>query len=493
MKKILVMPLLCLVGIACESIQSEQINTKKQSSVLAVGFSDHLVFDSTSSYSAVKQYGTDPFVQVMSNGDIYVGSTSVPIDPFLSDGTSLWRSTDNGGTWKYLGTEETVDHMAAEGAMHRDSFGRLWIAEFHLTADQPTIYRYDTPSTIVRRSTDYTSAAFTPPQGERPWVSSYGNRIHVQYGEVLIEPVVRISLDGSTNPPVFSPSIPIAQNPALRAEVVGSTDGGTNVLGIAQGPLSVRASDGRMCAPLLSINGSTTNYIPTKSLWTACSNDGLVWTNTLVYNNPDVSLMNFWPASAVDSAGNFYFVVAANMTAAGAVTPGMNIFLFSSTDGGTTWSLPKRVNALEGTSLFPRVVGGCAGGVDVMWYGTTTAGNPSTFSSTAEWHVYMAQSKSATSLVPSWSETDVLSGTVTHYGVLNHKGSFNSGVDYRIITIPDIALDSHGRAHIIWEDTSTPWSFNPNANPLAQYMGNPAFGPLHHARQSSGSKLDTCP
>jgi len=472
--------------------ENESISETEQE-IVTYTFDTTEVFDTGTGLPADMQRGADPFVRVASNDDVYVGATSAIVNPFLSDGGALWRSTDSGLTWTYLGTAGFLDHMGAEAAMDIDSNGRLWMAEFHLGADVTQIYRYDNPSAIVNRSTDYSATAFATPPGERPWISSYGNRIHVQYGEALVEPGIRLSLDGSANPPVFTPTIPIAQNPALRAEVATGTNSETSVLGIAQGPLAVNQSNGVMCAPLLTLNGPTANYMPAHSLWTACSSDGLTWTNTLVYNNPAVGLMNFWPESAIDSAGNLYFLVAANMDSLGIVTTGLNIFLFSSTNGGITWSAPKKVNAGGGTNLFPKAVGRCNGGIDIIWYGTSTAGQPDTLASTTKWHVYMSQSKNATAASPTWNETEV-TDTVIHYGPVNHKGSFGAA-DYRWLTMPGITLDDDAKANIIWADTSSAFVFNPppTGSPLTQYMGNPSWGRLYHSRQKTGPKLDTCP
>lgn len=480
---------------ACVETQEsdlEEIDQAEQASG-SFTFSTHEVFDTSSSIPLNAQRGTDPFVRIASNGDIYVAATGYPNHPLFTAGGSLWRSTDDGATWAFLGDGPYIDYLGLEPAMHIDGAGRLWMAEFHLGPSVEQIYRFSTPSTIVDRATAHDGIGLGTPPGERPWVSSYGNRIHVQYGEALIEPGVRVSLDGSANPPVFTPTIPIAQNPALRAEILLGTNTSTNVAGIGQGPLAVNQSTGRMCAPLVTLNGPTTNYMPTKGLWTACSNDGLVWANTLVYTPAaGVSVMNFWPASAVDAGGNMYFIVAANMDATGAVTSGMNIFLFSSTDGGVTWSGPKRVNQVSGTNLFPVAVGGCNGGIGIVWYGTSTAANPQSMPSTAEWRVYMAQSKNATAASPTWSETDV-AGQVVHYGPRNHKGSFNSGVDYRVIALPGLTIDADGVANVIWQDTTDPWSTNPNASPLATYMGNPTFSEMFHSRQTAGPTLNTCP
>lgn len=143
--------------------------------------------------------------------------------------------------------------------------------------------------------------------------------------------------------------------------------------------------------------------------------------------------------------------------------------------------------------VFPRAVGGCDGGVDVIWYGTSTSGNPSTLPGTAEWHVYMAQTKNATATAPTWNQVDV-TGTIVHYGPVNHMGSFGpGGVDYRILTIPNITLNSTGKAHIVWQDASGTWAHNPNAFPTAQDMGHPSFSPLYHSRQTMGPALDTYP
>ena len=479
---------------ACSETQDsapEEVGESEQA-LQPFAFSTHEILDPLPSFGGNTQRGTDPFVALAENGDVYVGATGHPVHPLITTGGSLWRSTNDGAAWGFLGTAGFPVPLGLEPAMHIDSSGRLWMAEFYLAGPEQ-IFRYSDPSAIVNRATDYDGIGLGAPPGERPWVSSFGDRVHVQYGETLFEPGVRISFDGAANPPVFTATIPIAVNPALRAEVIGGTNTETTVAAIGQGPMVVNQTTGRMCAPLVTMNGASNDpYLPAHSLWTACSDDGLTWTNTLVYNNPNVALANLWPASAIDSDGNMFFIVAANMKKSGAVAPGMNIYLFSSKDDGLTWSAPKKVNQTGGTHIFPEAVAGCNGDIDIVWYGTDVKGNPSTLPATAEWTVFMAQSRNAKKADPEWLQTDVAS-SVVHYGPRNHKGSFNNGVDYRVISKPGLALDADGAAHVVWQDTSSPWSLNPAAAPIAAYMGNPTFSLLSHSKQVAGRKLEVCP
>ena len=66
-----------------------------------------------------------------------------------------------------------------------------------------------------------------------------------------------------------------------------------------------------------------------------------------------------------DAAGKVYF----------AWSDSKNVYLDVSSNGGVTWTKPRRLNPPGTAAVYPTVAGGMAGRVDVAWYGTNRSGN----------------------------------------------------------------------------------------------------------------------
>jgi hypothetical protein len=112
---------------------------------------------------------------------------------------------------------------------------------------------------------------------------------------------------------------------------------------------------------------------------------------------------------ALDRASNVY-VTFSN---------GTNVFMAASKDQGATWTTPVRVNNGAGTktAIGAWIAGGGAGSVNITWWGTS-AGNAN--DPTAQWNVFSAQSRNATSAVPTFNQTTAT--PVIHVGPICNQG-----------------------------------------------------------------------
>jgi hypothetical protein len=155
----------------------------------------------------------------------------------------------------------------------------------------------------------------------------------------------------------------------------------------------------------------------THSVWIARSVDGgATFTDYEVYNNPDttVNYGHQFVNVTVDRAGNVYVLYNDNH----------NLFYSFSTNFGQTWSGPYQVNhSPSTTAIFPWSSAGSAGGLDVVWYGTSFYDGvtpPDSYPNTAAWYVYFAQNLQATT--PGSSFTQQAASGIVHYGGVCESG-----------------------------------------------------------------------
>ena len=141
-----------------------------------------------------------------------------------------------------------------------------------------------------------------------------------------------------------------------------------------------------------------------------------VFTDHLIYENPDASLANIFQASGMDAGGELYVVIGGNLTKDDADRA--NLYMFTSTDGGTTWK-HVQVNAPDlGANVLPAVAGGQAKGEAVLgWFGTPSKDPNDT---KAQWKYYAATTFDGGQ---TFSETTV-TPDVIHYGDICTQGIF---------------------------------------------------------------------
>ncbi len=170
-----------------------------------------------------------------------------------------------------------------------------------------------------------------------------------------------------------------------------------------QGNIIVDQNNGNVYTVFIDAHGNI--------VWLARSTDGgVTWILKQVFAAPaGTNLANIFPVVAIDKASNVY-VTFSN---------GTNVFMAASTDQGGTLTTPVRVNNGAGTktAIGAWIAGGAAGSVNISWWGTS-ASNPN--DPTAQWNVYSAQSRNATSAVPTFSQTTAT--PVIHVGPICNQG-----------------------------------------------------------------------
>ena len=162
-------------------------------------------------------------------------------------------------------------------------------------------------------------------------------------------------------------------------------------------------------------------------------------------------------------------LVAAWFGGTGEKNPDVGIWV--SRRSGEHWSAPLRVNATSQTAVFPAIVAGNAGKVDVMWLGTDAA-TPD--APDAQWNVFFAQSKNATAASPNWSIGQV-TPQVMHRGDICRNGLNCNifGGNRDLADFISIAIDSQGMANMVWTDDA---SQSPKAIMFGKQIGGPGVG-----------------
>ena len=152
---------------------------------------------------------------------------------------------------------------------------------------------------------------------------------------------------------------------------------------------------------------------------------------------------------AVDTASNVYVVWTERIPS----EQGTDTMLAVSEDRGQTWSAPITVNRLPEThtTVFPWIVAGGPGRIDIVYYATSTPGaSPETVPSSALWRVWMARSVDATADTPTFRE-----GPATgfmHQGSICTSGTGCAAGTRDLLDFFQNEIDERGLANITYTD-----------------------------------------
>ena len=196
---------------------------------------------------------------------------------------------------------------------------------------------------------------------------------------------------------------------------------------------------------------------------------GATWTHSLAYAGPlGTSIQNLFPVLAIDHGGNVYGAFSTQL-------PGslMGVYVTASTDHGKTWSAARRVNAPDQTAVFPAIVGGDQGRVDLIWIGTS---GTNVSDATNQWNIFFGQSRNAASGSPRWSVGQI-STQVMHIGDICNRGLNCNifGGNRDLADFISVTIDADGNANAVWTDDA---SQSPKAIMFAKQIGGPTTGKL---------------
>lgn len=196
--------------------------------------------------------------------------------------------------------------------------------------------------------------------------------------------------------------------------------------------------------------------------------------------SPGGNVGDIFPALAVDRAGNLFAVWADSNN--------HNVYMTASRDQAETWTSIIQVNGdPANTNVWAWAAGGSAGKVDIVWYGTSTRGDPDNFPSwlnsrqaaaNVKWFTYFAQ-VSFDFTTPSASTIYQVKASEhpTHYGQIcqGGLGCTTSNGDRTMADFLAVAIDRSGAARIVIDDT-TNQHHGAALFELRQIAGPGAFG-----------------
>ncbi|MDX6309731.1 MAG: hypothetical protein QOI06_2777 [Nocardioidaceae bacterium] len=385
-----------------------------------------------------KCYNTagEPAIRADEQGNFYAASENG-----LGAGTEAWKSTDGGRHYVTLPSPDAAstgnDSGVAPGGGDVDvavgddtnstGFVPLHISSLNL-ANVDVSNSQDGGSTFMLQP-----AAAKMVGDDREWIAADdshqsplqlpvegGDKVCISYHDTVQNISVDCDYNGGLAFPQHSSAIDTSHAPYLvgnneignlaiaRDTIEGdATKGNHNLYQIFSGPQNIAGDTACGTA------GTCYNVV-----YMGVSTDGgVTFTDHIVHLDPNINVSygHQFTNVSVDRKGNVYAVYCDNH----------NIYYSYSTNQGSTWSSPTRINKTPAnTAIFPWSVAGNDGALDVVYYGTSHSPapgeTPDNYPMSAAWHVYFAQNLHASTAGSVFSQ--VAASPVNHYGGVCESG-----------------------------------------------------------------------
>lgn len=213
-------------------------------------------------------------------------------------------------------------------------------------------------------------------------------------------------------------------------------------------------------------------------LWVAISRDqGDTWTQQEVADLGPHDAVNIFPELTIDQAGNVYYTWSQTQrlnTSTPADEGETDVYYTYSTGGGTTgtWATPIDLTKETGDSaVFPWMVAGSPGKVDLVYYKANTGLNPNIafydsqgqscsgsgpdcFPNTTQWNTYFAQSQNALNPGPDFRSVQISPHPIHQGGVCTAGIACQSTQQQNrdLLDFLTIDVNHFGAANVTWAD-----------------------------------------
>ena len=329
----------------------------------------------------------EPSIKLDQFGTIYASAING-----VGSGTDFWRSTNGGTSFQYLGEPDGAQSATASGA----TMGGLGGGDDDLAVGTPFVLLNQngvvvnstgrvyssslwlgsvTVSNSINQGSNWIASQTPFPADDRQWTAASGaSGYYVSFNELVSEVAGvtnLVALQSTDGGATFA-------NGAYIGKAVGGNQS------TYQGPIEV-GPDGTLYDVFTP---PATNQLMLAKCPAPCnlpllpiSTTSSPFQVTRIFDGPsNMTTDNVFPQLAVDSSGNLY----------AAWSDGRSIYMMASSDGGSTWTLPVKVNsgADTATALEPWMQAGDPGRVGFMWYGTNvTSNSPDNFTAfaSAQW------------------------------------------------------------------------------------------------------------
>jgi hypothetical protein len=403
---------------------------------------------------AFYQADAEPEITVDIFGTIYV--TAIQGVP---GGTDLWKSTNKGTSFVYMGEPDgaqdhcnppTVQCAALGGGDDQidvSTGGYLYVSSLWLgNVTMSASYDGATGGVFPGQKWEVNPAAADIVSDDRQWVAAYGPQtVYMSFATTAL-----------TRPPG-----------SIGLFITKSTDGGKTFPSLTEitalQPLDqVNVESNLVLDPY---NGNLyTAYIPNAAVNTvklASSTDGgTTWNITTAYTGPaGTTARGVFPNLAIDRGGNLHLV----FTKSDAVGhTNSHIFLTSTSNpsaASPTWTTAIQVDSGAGNTAACEAwaVAGSPGIVNVAWLGSTS---PSPDTVNSNWNVFFAQVSNALLANPTIAQSQVSPAPVHNHSIcLNGLGCSAANTPHGepgnrdLLEYFRMALDPDGNANIAYADS----------------------------------------
>lgn len=418
--------------------------------------------------------GGEPSIATDRTGNLYVtGPQGIPSGLNGTPGVAVWVSHDDGSSF-----------VNAKSAQFDGSYLGGGDSDVTVAPDTHTVFIADleAAAAAVCKSTDHgtTFTSIGPaggacggvvagqagPSNDRQWLTfGKGGVGYLTYHEFVSAVPVAWRTSNGGDDGFATPCGSIVTDPVIAANTPTDITGGTLVskpVVDAAGNLYVLFTTSTQAenAAAVAAGKSSGTF---SQLYMAVSHDGCAtFTDHTVFDGSalgtnTVQFGDIFNDLVIDSAGNLY-AVAAGAIGKTAFPSTANVYLFTSTDHGTTWSPPRSVPSPKGAHVLPAAVTGPHAGSIAIGFFRTVNGVTDPNSPAGKW-TYSAEVTANALSSPSWSRADL--GTIMHVGdictsgLLCGTGIPGTGNDRSLLDFTSAALDTAG-------------------NPVFTFAGNPS-------------------
>jgi hypothetical protein len=297
------------------------------------------------------------------------------------------------------------------------------------------------------------------PGDDRQWLDGFGGQnvylVYHDVGTFNIE-VQRSNDGGQTYVDGFGEAIDPQTFPAAGGVPATNT---ANLLGTIRVDRSACPSHGNLYQMFVAPDNAfeNANGGPLHTAYVGVSTDVKLGLPVFTFTDHKIaatptSIAQIFPALAVDGFGNLYAAWSDNS----------GIFFTSSTDLGTTWAAPRRVNqgtTVGNANVFPWIDADANGHVGIVWFGGDRAGDSNDKSIHertndmgiwTNWNVYYAESVNAHDTTPLFTQSQI-SDHVIHRGTVS-TGGLGGGANRNLGDYFQIAFDPLHRANVAFSD-----------------------------------------
>lgn len=434
---------------------------------------------------------------------------------FSTTSSFIWRSEDRGGTFKLVpGNVATGKPTACPGGGDTDLLVSPGVTQSadHLAFEDLQALNNFSSGVSTDGGTTFTCSPVSAEATavDRQWLGAYkplgsaGSAVYMDY-------------DIAAGSSLFPTCVTGVNSAGNLFVVQKSTDGGLTYGpvtavdcndGIA-GPMQVNQTNGHVFAihtaykNPASCTNATDAVVVNKSV-----DGGVTWTKSVVYAPAaltsscanDVTVGQDFAVLTIDKSGGLYAVWSqAPVDTAGNLTGPSHIYYSYSADEGAHWTPEQQVDSGVSTNVdvFPWIVAGDAGRIDVVWYGTKQAKSVwDPGSQTTDWYPYLTQSVNANR---SATKNAIFSAPVKVSQRPNHNGGIctmglgcTTGGDRSLVDFFQVDVNKSGGAEVIWADTSNNAGNNGNQSAIVEVAQQSSGPGLFKSSAVSGFPPITC-